>query len=140
MHETHPTVDRCEVLLHELAHMRLLNLHPDEELWGVIDTCLKRRPPLFQALHEVRAIAIELEVAKRLGLGLNYFGVLWTGARNTPLIWDKCLHSEARFRKLYRRARRTQKVQRLATQLVQEITSTGRINLPPTRWSSGHQG
>ncbi len=111
-HEGQPYLDAVEVLLHELAHARLLGIQPNSE---EVNDRLKSLPRYLADRNEVRTVAVVLGVARRLRLrGFDPYMVIWSGHRNFQL--QTC--DQTRFEGLVLKAGRTVRVR----QLVQEVS------------------
>jgi hypothetical protein len=69
----------------------------------IIGEYIRQQPYYRRDLHEVKAIAIELLVGRRLKLGLNQRDVVWAGRKNAELLKNKPV---SYFERLVRRAQR----------------------------------
>lgn len=117
-------LDDGEIILHELSHQSLIpegrwnvgNMHED---WGDIGNYIAMRPLWEQDIHEIYAVAIELEVNRRLRLGLWSEGLISNShRRNSQLLRGWPVKDYTR---LIRRATKLNRVQRAADEVVDII-------------------
>ena len=89
-YEKHP-LDDAELVLHELAHQSLMPASSDyvfapgymKDAMDVVGNYIHGLPLWKQDLNEIRALAIEFDVSKRLGLGLDQHIIALNAAINT---------------------------------------------------------
>ena len=111
----HDQVDDAELVLHEVAHQALC---PDDyhfesghmrDATEIVGYYIEQLSNWQQDLNEIRALAIEFIVNRRMGLGLDRIRIIENAAKNTSCYRaDKDL---ARFDRAIRMAERTFKVQ-----------------------------
>jgi len=112
-------LDDAELVLHELSHQ--VQLHPDfvfkiggmNRASDIVGDYISNLPKFLKDVHEIRAVAIELIVARRLGLRFNVKGLIDNSQFNTALYRSKRYRRErsADYRRLVRLAKRSQRVQ-----------------------------
>lgn len=114
-------VEDTESILHELAHQTLM---PSEQVFspGAMDHSfnwigqyIDGRSLYLQDLHEIKAVAIELLVSRRMRLRLNTHGIIRFAKRNTELFQRQPVK---RLEKLIRRAMRLPHIQHRADTLM----------------------
>lgn len=129
-------LDDGEIILHELAHQTLMPArfvfspgHMAND-YDTVSDYIDKLPRYQRDLHELRAISIELLVAKRLQLPLRRTSVTRAGFHNTALFknlpitpGDEC-RGENRFTDAVARAQRTSKVQLRADIIMYLIEET----------------
>lgn len=112
-------IDDAELVLHELAHQALLpigyrfnlgNMRTGNKVVGdYIETLDRWR----QDMHEIYAIAVELNVAQSLGLRLSNYRIIEISRLKNSQLFSLGDYGRM-YKRLVQRARRTLKVQRAA--------------------------
>lgn len=115
-------VDDAEIVLHELSHQ--VQLHPDfifkigamKRASDIVGDYISNLPKFMKDVHEIRAIAIELLVARKLGLRLKVKALIENSQFNTALYRSKRYRKERSkdYRRLVRLAKSSERVQRCA--------------------------
>ena len=129
----HPLCD-FEVVLHELAHMALLgvkmvpNLGKADEDMHFISAALADKPVYQKDLNEVRTIAVEVLVAKRMRISLSETRLVWGGTQSTIMDFSK-----RRFMRACRRAQNTVQVRVAASKLAGVLLLYGLEHLRAVR-------
>lgn len=106
----------CETWIHEMAHARLLGMRRDESFYR-IEQALVSKNRLISDLHEVRALAVEVIVSRRLGCRIPIYDLIVTALRNLRIPgWVG-----SRLNVAVKRAEWTPKVKRVADDIVEAI-------------------
>lgn len=122
-HEDDPMND-AELVLHELAHQTLMPVgvifSPGAMNHSIrwISGYLNKLPRYRQDLHELKAVAIEILVGKRMGLCLNRRALVRGARRNSELFQKKSVKVVDR---LIRRAQRLPHIQYRADTIMEFV-------------------
>lgn len=81
-YEGERALDKAELALHELAHITLLGIESKVPRPGAVDDRLKALPAPLANLHEIKAGAITLLVARELGIPIELGRIYWAIWRN----------------------------------------------------------
>lgn len=118
---THPLY-RFEQILHELAHFTLIDVELRPNLGkpkqDVVQDAIENLPKHRQDLHEVRALAVEMEVLKRLGVRDGTISTVLREGERSCVTVRGC---PDKYRRCVRRARKTVKVRSRADLLENKV-------------------
>lgn len=137
-HEGDP-IDRFEVVLHELCHHVMMparfvfSRKNMKSAHGAVTMHLDRLNIIWQEVHELYAVAIELIVGRRVKARLNWRSILANSQQNCQFLQDLSLEE---YTKLVRRAKRTPLAQSKADIIVTLIQQTRKEQKTWTQKSS----
>jgi len=125
-------VNDAELVLHELAHQTLLppnytfspgRMEKNDAFFTVQKYIVNLKSPFLQDLHEIKAIAIELVVSNKIGLGLDLDELLHAARINTKMFKYR---PEQEMRAHIERAKKLQGVKFRAAMIVYLFNETKR--------------
>lgn len=127
--------DDAEIILHELAHQTLLPNdttfspgHMGYHSWGAVNTHIEGlRWAFLRDLHEIKALAVELLVSRKLRLGITS-GQLSASAKSNTMLFK---HRHTHLERLVLRAMKIQGVRNRADSIVYFITQFRRGKWTP---------